>query len=109
MVTAHDAHWLAAAVDSACGYGTSVIGCDAEAGVEGLHAAETPDGRPGAAIMLFAFSAEAVGRAVANRVSQCLLTCPTTAVFDGLPDGRPSGCLWRKHVRFFGDGFEKTR
>ncbi len=109
VVTAHDAHWLAAAVDSACGYGTSVIGCDAEAGRETLlAAADTPDGRPGAAIMLFGFSAEALGKAAANRVAQCLLTCPTTAVFDGLPaaaDRFPLG----GHVRFFGDGFEKTK
>ena len=109
VVTAHDAHWLSAAVDAACGYGTSVIGCDAEAGRElVLPASATPDGRPGAAIMLFAFSAEALGEAVANRVAQCLLTCPTTAVFDGLPaatDRVPLG----GHVRFFGDGYEKTK
>lgn len=109
IVTAHDGHWLEAAVRSACGYGTSVIGCDAEAGLEALLApAATPDGRVGAAIMLFGFSAEAVGRAVGNRVAQCLLTCPTTAVYDGLPaaeDRVPLG----GHVRFFGDGFEKTK
>jgi formylmethanofuran--tetrahydromethanopterin N-formyltransferase len=87
VVTAHDTHWVEAAVRAACGYGTSVIGCDAEAGVERLlHPEETPDGRPGAAIMLFGFSPEAVGKAAGNRTAQCLLTCPTTAVFDGLPD-----------------------
>ena len=109
VVTAHDAHWLSAAVDAACGYGTSVIGCDAEAGRElVLPASATPDGRPGAAIMLFAFSAEALGEAVANRVAQCLLTCPTTAVFDGLPAATERIPLG-SHVRFFGDGFEKTK
>ena len=36
IVTAHDAHWLRAACEAACGYGTSVIGCDAEIGVEGF-------------------------------------------------------------------------
>ena len=51
LVTAHDAHWLDAAVRAACGYGTSVIGCDAEAGVETLLPPEaTPDGRPGAGL-----------------------------------------------------------
>jgi len=109
VVTAHDEHWLEAAIRATCGYGTSVIGCDAEVGVERrLETGETPDGRPGVALMLFAFSAEAVGKALANRTSQCLLTCPTTAVFDGLPaaaDRAPLGA----HVRFFGDGFEKTK
>lgn len=109
VVTAHDDHWLAAAMQAVCGYGTSVIGCDAEVGVERLLSAEeTPDGRTGAVVMLFAFSTEAVGRAVGNRTAQCLLTCPTTAVFDGLPDAAERVPLGR-HVRYFGDGFEKTR
>lgn len=109
VVTAHDDHWLEAAIAAACGYGTSVIGCDAEVGVERrLGREETPDGRPGAALMAFAFSAEAVGRALANRTSQCLLTCPTTAVFDGLPEATDRVPLGG-HVRFFGDGFEKTK
>jgi formylmethanofuran--tetrahydromethanopterin N-formyltransferase len=109
VVTAHDAHWLDAAVRAACGYGTSVIGCDAEAGLETLLPPEaTPDGRPGAAIMLFGFSSEAVGKAAGNRTAQCLLTCPTTAVFDGLPDAEERIPLG-SHVRFFGDGHEKTK
>ena len=86
-----------------------MIGCDAEAGVETLLPPEaTPDGRPGAAIMLFGFSSEAVGRAAGNRTAQCLLTCPTTAVFDGLPDAEERIPLG-SHVRFFGDGHEKTK
>jgi formylmethanofuran--tetrahydromethanopterin N-formyltransferase len=109
LVTAHDDHWLDAAIRATCGYGTSVIGCDAEVGVERrITAADTPDGRPGVSILLFAFSTEALAKAVANRTSQCLLTCPTTAVFDGLPaesERVPLG----GHVRFFGDGREKTK
>ena len=109
LVTAHDAHWLEAALRAACGYGTSVLGCDAEIGVEArLGPGETPDGRPGAAILAFAFSSEGVAKAIGNRTAQCLLTCPSTAVFDGLPlsdERAPLG----GHVRFFGDGFEKTK
>jgi formylmethanofuran--tetrahydromethanopterin N-formyltransferase len=109
LVTAHDVHWLDAAVRAACGYGSSVIGCDAEVGVERMLAAtETPDGRPGAALLAFAFSTAALGKAVANRTSQCLLTCPTTAVFDGLPSADERVPLG-SHVRFFGDGFEKSK
>lgn len=109
VVTAHDEHWLEAALRAACGYGTSVIGCDAEIGVERrLDEGETPDGRVGAAILAFAFTAEGLGKALANRTAQCLLTCPTVGVFDGLPaadDRSPLG----GHIRFFGDGFEKSK
>jgi len=109
LVTAADEHWLAAACREVTGYGSSVIGCDAEVGVERLlEPTDTPDGRPGAAIMAFGFSADGLGKAVPNRVGQCLMTCPTTAVFDGLPaeeDCIPLG----KFLRFFGDGFQKSK
>ncbi len=109
VVTAHDEHWLEAALRAACGYGTSVIGCDAEIGVERrLPADTTPDGRPGAAVLAFGFSAEGVAKAVANRTAQCLLTCPTASVFDGLPGGEERAALGG-HIRYFGDGFEKTK
>ena len=109
VVTAHDEHWLDAAVRAACGYGTSVIGCDAEIGVERpLDRRETPDGRVGAALLAFGFAADALGKAVANRTAQCLLTCPTVSVFDGLPTAEERGPLGR-HIRFFGDGFEKSK
>jgi len=109
IVTAHDRHWLEAALAAVCGYGTSVIGCDAEVGVERLlDPPETPDGRHGAAVLMFAFNEESLGRAVGNRTAQCLLTCPTTAVFDGLPAAESRVPLGA-HVRFFGDGFEKSK
>jgi len=109
IVTAHDEHWLDAACVAACGYGTSVIGCDAEIGVESrLAPSATPDGRPGVAILAFAFNAESLAKAVGNRTAQCLLTCPTTAVFDGLPTAEERAAVG-SHLRFFGDGFEKTK
>jgi len=109
VVTAHDGHWLDAATRAACGYGTSVIGCDAETGIERcLSPEETPDGRPGVAILACGFTEDGVGRAVANRTAQCLLTCPTASVFDGLPEAGHRSPLG-SHVRFFGDGFEKTK
>jgi formylmethanofuran--tetrahydromethanopterin N-formyltransferase len=109
VVTAHDTHWLDAGLAALCGYGTSVIGCDAEIGVElRLDPAATPDGRPGAAVLAFAFDAERVAKAVGNRTAQCLLTCPTAAVFDGLPEAADRVPLGQ-HVRFFGDGFEKSK
>jgi formylmethanofuran--tetrahydromethanopterin N-formyltransferase len=109
VVTAHDEYWLEAAIRESTGYSCSVIGCDAEAGVDlRLGGRETPDGRPGASLLLFGFSPEALGKATANRSGQCLMTCPTTALYDGLPQAAhrlPVG----KILRYFGDGFQKSK
>ena len=109
VVTAHDSSWLEAGVQSFCGYATSVIGCDAEVGVERFMSPdESPDGRPGASILAFGFTTESLAKAVANRTGQCLLTCPTTAIFDGLSQSEERIPLGQR-IRFFGDGFEKTK
>ncbi len=109
VVTAVDDYWLDAALRECTGYGSSVIGCDAEIAVERrLLATETPDGRPGAAVLAFGFSAEALAKAMPNRVGQCLMNCPTTAVYDGLP-GTEESIPLGKHLRFFGDGFQKSK
>ncbi len=109
VVTAHDDYWLRAAVQSATGYATSVIACDAEAGVERwLIELETPDGRLGASLLLFGFSVEQLAKAVPNRAGQCLMTCPTTAVYDGLREAEQRIPLG-KHIRFFGDGHQKSK
>jgi formylmethanofuran--tetrahydromethanopterin N-formyltransferase len=108
VVTAIDQHWVNAAVIAATGYATSVIGCDCEAGVDRiLSANETPDGRPGAALLFFAFTTKKLAGGVANRVGQCVLTCPTTACFNDLPDAAETIPLgdW---IRYFGDGYEST-
>lgn len=109
IVTAHDTFWLDAAIRELTGYSSSVIACDAETGVEGsLSADETPDGRPGVAVLIFGFSADALTKSVSNRIGQCVMTCPSTSVFDGLEtaDERiPLG----KRIRFFGDGYQKSK
>ena len=54
VVTAIDEYWLETALREFCGFGTSVIACNAEVGVEKhLAADETPDGRVGASVMAF--------------------------------------------------------
>jgi formylmethanofuran--tetrahydromethanopterin N-formyltransferase len=110
IVTAVDPFWRDAAVQAATGYGSSIIGCDCEAGLEQpLTADQTPDGRPGAALLFFHRRVEKLAQAVQNRAGQCLMTTPTTAVFDGLPTvADPSQRLglggW---LRFFGDGHQR--
>ncbi|MGL4514075.1 MAG: formylmethanofuran--tetrahydromethanopterin N-formyltransferase [Lacipirellulaceae bacterium] len=107
VVTAADDQWLDAALVSFCGYGTSVIACDAEVGVERrLAPNESPDGRSGAAVLAFGFRNERVGKAVANRAGQCLLTCPTAAVFDGF-GGAAERFALGDYLRYFGDGHER--
>lgn len=109
IVTAHDRYWLMAAAYEFTGYASSVIACDAEAGIERLLSPdETPDGRPGAALLAFGFSSETLGKAVPNRTGQCVMTCPTTAVFDGLPEATERIALG-KQIRFFGDGYQKSK
>lgn len=109
IVTAHDEFWLRSAASEFTGYASSIIGCDAEAGVEAwLSPDETPDRRPGAALLAFGFSAEALGRALLNRTGQSLMTCPTTAVYDCLPAAAERVPLG-KSLRFFGDGFQKSK
>ncbi len=109
VVTAINEKWLRTAAQTVTGYGTSVIACDAEVGVERWFSPEeTLDGRPGVAIMLFAFNYESLQKVIPKRVGQCLMTCPTTAVYDGLStavDRVPMG----KHLRFFGDGQQKSK
>jgi formylmethanofuran--tetrahydromethanopterin N-formyltransferase len=107
IITAASEFWLDAALSSITGYGTSVIGCDAEAGVERrLSAEKSPDGRPAAAVLLFGFTAETVTQAAQHRVGQCILTCPSSACFNGLPEAAETYSLG-KYLRYFGDGFEE--
>ena len=109
IITAADDYWLDAALRELTGYSSSVIACDAETGVERrIPATDTPDGRPGAAVLLFGFSSDALSKSVPNRVGQCVMTCPTTAVYDGLPTAETKVPLGKK-IRFFGDGYQKSK
>ncbi len=109
LVTAADEYWLEAALGEFTGYSSSVIACDAETGVERrLSTEETPDGRMGASVLVFGFSTDALAKSVPNRVGQCLMTCPTTAVYNGLP-GAETKIPLGKTIRYFGDGYQKSK
>jgi formylmethanofuran--tetrahydromethanopterin N-formyltransferase len=109
VVTAATDRWARAAAAAATGYAASVIGCDAEAGLERvLSPAETPDGRPGVSLLMFAFSRDALQKAVVSRVGQCVLTCPTTACFNGLPINDKKIKVGG-NLRFFGDGWQISK
>lgn len=108
VITAHDLKWARHAAAALTGFATSVIACGAEAGIEReLSADETPDGRPGISVLVFAVSSKELGKQIERRVGQCVLTCPTTAVFSGIESSEtiPLG----KTLRFFGDGFQMSK
>jgi formylmethanofuran--tetrahydromethanopterin N-formyltransferase len=91
------------------GFATSVIGCKVEAGIEAdLNPDETPDGRPGTSVLLFAFDAAGLGSRLVERVGQTVLTCPTTACFDGLPEAGERAVVGGL-LRHFGDRFQSSK
>jgi formylmethanofuran--tetrahydromethanopterin N-formyltransferase len=108
VVTAETPGWAGHAARSLTGFATSVIGCKCEAGIEReLDAAETPDGRPGISALLFAMDAESLAKRLVERIGQTVLTCPTTACFNGLSGGDEvtvGGLL-----RYFGDGWQASK
>ncbi len=110
LVTAATAEWARICGRTATGYAASVIGCDAEAGIEReLSPDETPDGRPGVSLLLFGFGRDALQKAVINRVGQCILTCPTTACYNGLPVIKDKAIRVGGQLRFFGDTFQFSK
>ena len=90
------------------GFGTSVIGCGAEVGIDReLKPEETPDGRPGVRVLLFGFSPDALGPQLKNRVGQCVLTSPGSACYAGVAAKKKIGL--GQGPRFFGDGFQTAK
>ncbi|MFM9964292.1 MAG: formylmethanofuran--tetrahydromethanopterin N-formyltransferase [Planctomycetaceae bacterium] len=111
IITAATEAWARTAASELCGFATSVIACDCEAALERTIASEeTPDGRPGVSVLVFAFGREALQKAITERVGQCVLTCPTTACYDGLPGTpRDKQIVVGGQLRFFGDGFQASK
>ncbi|MCA9037708.1 MAG: formylmethanofuran--tetrahydromethanopterin N-formyltransferase [Planctomycetaceae bacterium] len=108
IITAIDLDLVFIAAQEFCGNASSVIGCDTEAGVERfLEEDETPDGRPGVSVLAFAFSRKGLEKAMAARVGQNVLTCPTTACYSGLIDcPKEDRIKVGAQLRYFGDGFQ---
>ena len=110
IITAVTEEWAYKAAVEAVGFATSTIGCPAEAGIDCFVSADdTPDGRPGYAILICA-SKKKLKEQVVERLAECILTAPTTAVFDGLSDvvAEVAEKLPVK-LHFFGDGYEEKR
>jgi formylmethanofuran--tetrahydromethanopterin N-formyltransferase len=108
VITADTARWARQAAITMSGFGTSVIGCGAEVGIDReLKPDETPDGRPGVRVLLFGFSPDALGPQLKNRVGQCVLTSPGSACYAGVDAKTRIGL--GQGPRFFGDGFQTAK
>ena len=85
IITGQNLKWAYNAANAMTGFATSVIGCGVEAGIEReLSADETPDGRPGVSILMFAMGSKVLMQQLETRMGQCILTCPTAAAFSGI-------------------------
>ncbi|QTN21225.1 formylmethanofuran--tetrahydromethanopterin N-formyltransferase [Rhizobacter sp. AJA081-3] len=108
VITAHNIEWARHAAVAATGFATSVIACGCEAGIEReIPPGETPDGRPGIAVLIFSMSGKELAKQIERRVGQCVLTCPTTAVYAGIDEGE--AVALGKNLRFFGDGWQISK
>ena len=109
VITGRSTRWVRAAALKLTGFATSVIGCKCEAGIEReLAASDTPDGRPGVSVLFMTASKDDMGKRLIERIGQTVLTCPTTACYDGLP-GLPDRVGVGSALRFFGDGFQSSK
>jgi len=103
IITAVNKEWARKAATEATGFATSAIGCPCEAGIEcELDGSQTPDGRPGVAILICA-SKKKLKEQVVERLAECVLTAPTTAVFNGITNAEEKIPV---KLHFFGDGHE---
>ncbi len=108
VITGHTLQWAQDAAVAMTGFGTSVIACGVEMAIEReIPSDETPDGRPGVAVLAFAVSGKELEKQIPRRAGQCVLTCPTTALFAGIEGEKriPLG----KTLRYFGDGYQISK
>jgi len=107
LITADNEKWALTAAKVATGFASSIIMSPAEAGVEGVvPPSETPDGRIGALIQIYHRTRWELKSQMVLRIGQCVMTCPTTAAFDALPDAKRRLKVGRS-LRLFGDGFQR--
>ncbi len=108
IITAASSEWAMAAARSVTGFATSVIGCKCEAGIEKLlDENETPDHRPGVSVLIFSMDAAGLGKRLVERIGQCVMTCPTTACFNGLE--AEESVVVGGQLRYFGDGHQMSK
>ena len=109
LITGRSARWAREAALNLTGFATSVIGCKCEAAIEReLPLRESPDGRPGISVLFMTMGKDDMGKRLIERIGQTVLTCPTTACYDGLPEA-PDRVGVGSALRHFGDGFQISK
>lgn len=109
IITGRTLKWAREAAIKFTGFATSVIACKCEAAIEReLPSSETPDGRPGVSVLMFTMDTDGLSKRLTERIGQTVLTCPTTACFDGLPDS-PDRVPAGRPLRTFGDRFQISK
>jgi formylmethanofuran--tetrahydromethanopterin N-formyltransferase len=107
LITADNEKWALTAARTATGLATSIIMSPAEAGIETTVPPEkTPDGRHGTLIQIYHHARKELKTQMILRIGQCIMTCPTTAAFDSLPEAKRRLKVGRS-LRLFGDGFQR--
>ena len=108
ILTAPTLRWARIAAVSMTGFATSIIACGVEAGIDTEVAPEqTPDGRPGVRVLLFAGSTAELQKQLINRVGQCVLTSPGSACYAGLTGTEP--LKLGDGMRYFADGWQISK
>jgi formylmethanofuran--tetrahydromethanopterin N-formyltransferase len=106
LITGINAEWAMHSAITVAGFGTSVIMCGCEAGIENITM-DTPDGRAGVNVLLFANSAKDLGDQLMRRIGQCVMTSPTSACFNNLL-GKKEFVVGGQ-LRYFGDSFQISK
>jgi len=108
LITAASERWALTSAQAATGFAVSVIMSPAEAGIERtVPPSETPDGRPGAIIQVYHSGGHALKDQLIRRTGQCIMTAPTTAVFDAMGERAAKRLKIGSSLRYFGDGYQK--
>jgi formylmethanofuran--tetrahydromethanopterin N-formyltransferase len=107
LITAQNEKWAQIAASVTTGFATSVIMAPAEAAIERpVPADQTPDKRPGMLIQIYNRDRFELKHQLMERIGQCIMTCPTTAAFNGLDESKRKLNVGSS-LRYFGDGFQK--
>jgi len=108
VITADSPRLALQAAQAATGLAISIIGCACEAGLgEALSPDQTPDGRPGQAVLLFSYSAEKLEEQLLLRIGQAVLPSATSACFNGLV--AETSVKVGGRLRYFGDGYQSSK
>jgi len=107
LITASNEKWALIAGQVATGFASSIIASPAEAGIERIVPPdETPDNRAGCIIQIYHRFRNNLRAQMMSRIGQCVLTCPTTAAFNALPNTKRKAKVGAS-LSQFGDGYAK--